>query len=149
MRPAGRKRGHPLRTVKKPSVRLEHDLDEAPPEDWDGEIDQVVAPGGVGFSEVVSLHRSSRTVMLAGLIDNLEASRLPFLTRLLTGTVGALAPDGKAPIYLRQVVKLRRKDAAAAVEKVIAREPERVIIARGMWFASTAGLRLTAARCAG
>ena len=102
--------------------------------DWAGEIDQIVVSGGGGFREVAFLHRPSRTAVLTDLIDNLEASRLPLTTRVFAGLAGALAPDGKAPIYLRLVVKLRRREAAAAALRVIAWEPERVIFAHGRWF---------------
>jgi hypothetical protein len=79
--------------------------------------------------------------VLTDLIDNLEGDRLPLHTRLLAGMAGALAPNGKAPVYLRMVVSLRRRDAAAAA-RVIAWEPERVIFAHGRWFDREAAARL-------
>jgi hypothetical protein len=122
------------RAVRRSGVRLDHDLSSAAPVDWAGEIDQVVIPGGAGFREVVFLHRPTRTAVLTDLIDNLEASRLPVATRVFAGLAGALAPSGKAPIYLRLVVKLRGREPAAAATQVIAWEPERVIFAHGKWF---------------
>jgi hypothetical protein len=101
-----------------------------------------VVPGGAGFREVTFLHRPSRTLMLTDLIDNLEGDRLPLHTRLLAGVAGALAPKGKAPVYLRMVVNLRRRDAVAAAARVIAWEPERVIFAHGRWFDREAAARL-------
>lgn len=129
-------------SVRKSGLRLDFDLSDAPPAAWDGDIDQVVVPGGAGFREVAFLHQSSRTAVLTDLIDNLEPSQLPLATRMFAGLAGALAPDGKAPIYLRAVVKLRRHDAAAAAARVIAWNPERVIFAHGTWFAQDGAARL-------
>jgi hypothetical protein len=122
------------RAVRRSGIRLDHDLSSTAPADWAGEIDQIVVPGGAGFREVAFLHQPTRTAVLTDLIDNLEASRLPVATRVFAGLAGALAPNGKAPIYLRLVVKLRRREAAAAAARVIAWEPERVIFAHGRWF---------------
>lgn len=129
--------------VRKSGLRLDGDLSDAPPPVWSDEIDQVVVPGGLGFREVVFLHRPSRTLVLTDLVANLEASRLPLAARTFAGLVGALAPNGRAPIYLRMVVKLRREDAAAAAIRMIGWGPERVIFAHGAWFArdGTAQLR--------
>ena len=130
------------RAVKKSGLRLDADLSDAPPAAWADEIDQVVVPGGAGFREAAFLHRASRTLMLTDLIDNLEAARLPLPTRVFAGLAGALAPHGKAPIYLRAVVNLRHRDAAAAVARVIAWEPQRVIFAHGAWFERDAPAQL-------
>jgi Domain of unknown function (DUF4336) len=81
------------RAVRKSGVRLDRDLSSAPPEEWAGEIDQVIVPGGLGFREVAFLHRATRTAVLTDLIDNLEAAKLPVPTRILAGLVGALAPN--------------------------------------------------------
>jgi hypothetical protein len=128
--------------VRKSGLRLDADLADEPPAAWAGEIDQVVVRGGMGFREVAFLHRPSRTVVLTDLIDNLEASRLPPQTRVFAGLAGALAPDGRAPIYLRAVVKLRRGDAAAAAQRMIEWAPERVIFGHGAWFAEDGAARL-------
>ena len=114
------------KAVKNSGVRLDFDLSDTPPDAWTDEIDQIVVPGGAGFREVAFLHRPTRTLVLTDLIDNLEGDRLPLPTRLFAGLAGALAPNGKAPIYLRMVVNLRRRDAAAAAARMIAWEPERV-----------------------
>jgi hypothetical protein len=45
-----------------------------------------------------------------------------------------VAPNGRAPLHLRALVRLRRRDAIAAISRVLAWEPERVIFAHGRWF---------------
>jgi hypothetical protein len=130
------------KAVKEAGVRLDSDLSDTPPDAWTDEIDQIIVPGGAGFREVAFLHRPSRTLLLTDLIDNLEGDRLPLPTRLFAGLAGALAPNGKAPIYLRMVVNLRRRDATAAAARIIAWKPERVIFAHGRWFDCDGSTRL-------
>jgi hypothetical protein len=130
------------KAVRRSGVRLDADLADAPPDAWAEEIGQLVVPGGAGFREVVFLHRPTRTLVLTDLVDNLEGDRLPLATRLFAGMAGALAPNGRAPIYLRMVVNLRRCEAAAAAARAIAWEPERVIFAHGRWFDRDGAARL-------
>jgi hypothetical protein len=120
--------------VQAAGVRLDRDLGDVPPSDWAGEIGQVVVPGGFGFREVAFLHRPTRTLVLTDIVQNLEADKLPLGTRLFATATGVLAPNGKAPAYLRLIVRLRRREAAAAVSGLIAEFPERVIFSHGRWF---------------
>jgi uncharacterized protein DUF4336 len=120
--------------VRKAGFRLDRDLKDTPPEDWGAEIEQAVVPGGVGFCEVAFFHRPTRTLILTDLIQNLEPEKLPLSTRLFARLTGVAAPDGRAPAYLRFVVRLRRKEAQEAVARMIAWSPERVIFSHGRWF---------------
>ena len=118
--------------VKAAGVRLDHDLHEASPSDWSGEIEQTIVPGGFGFREVAFLHRPSRTLLLTDLIQNLEPEKLPLGTRLFAAATGG--SGGTTPIYLRLALHARQADAAAAVRQMINWAPERVIITHGRIF---------------
>lgn len=120
--------------VQASGLRLDHDLTDAPPEEWGGEIEQVVVPGGAGFREVAFFHRPTRTLILTDLVQNLEPEKLPLGTRLFAKLTGAQAPDGKAPTYLRLVIRLRRTEAKKAISRIVAWNPERVIFSHGRWF---------------
>jgi hypothetical protein len=120
--------------VQKQGVRLDHDLTESPPEAWGGEIEQVIIPGGAGFREVAFFHKPTRTLLLTDLIQNLEPEKLPLGTRVFAKLTGVQAPHGKAPAYLRLVVRLRRNEARQAVSRLVAWAPERVIFSHGRWF---------------
>ncbi|MBJ6125517.1 DUF4336 domain-containing protein [Microvirga splendida] len=120
--------------VRKAGLRLDRDLTDSPPDDWGSEIEQAVVPGGAGFREVAFFHRPTRTLILTDLIQNLEPQTLPLGTRLFARLTGVAAPDGKAPAYLRFVVRLRREEAKKAVSRMIAWNPERVIFSHGRWF---------------
>jgi hypothetical protein len=120
--------------VKKSGVRLDRDLHEDAPEVWAEDIQQTVIPGGGGFREVAFFHKPSRTLVLTDLVVNLEASKLPLTSRTFAKLTGTLAPNGKAPAYLRLIIRMRRKDAAAAASRLVAWNPERVIFTHGRWF---------------
>lgn len=128
--PGLRERGQ----VKAAPVRLDRDLGDAAPPDWAGDLDQAVVPGGFGFREVAFLHRASRTAVLTDLVVNLEPDRLPPLVRPGARLIGVVAPHGRAPLYLRLVVRMRRAEAAAAASRIVAWAPERVIFSHGRWF---------------
>ena len=131
------------RQVRKAELRLDRDLSDATPPEWAGEIEQVVVPGGAGFTEVDFFHRGSRTLVLTDLVLNLEPEKVPAFMRPIGGLLGVLAPNGKAAIYLRLIILARRHDAAQAASKMVAWGPERVIFTHGAWFDrdGTAALR--------
>lgn len=119
--------------VRKSGVKLDHDLtDQAPPE-WEGEIEQAVVRG-VGFAEVDFLHKATRTLVLTDLIVNLEPQKLRPLARPALRLTRMVAPHGEAAPYLRLVVSLKRDEAALAISRLLSRHPERVIFAHGTWF---------------
>ncbi|HZH50868.1 MAG TPA: DUF4336 domain-containing protein [Microvirga sp.] len=120
--------------VREAGLRLDRDLTDTPPSDWADEIEQTVVPGGAGFREVAFFHRPTRTLILTDLIQNLEPEKLPLGTRVFAKLTGVQAPDGKAPAYLRLVVRLRRREAKAAIARVVSRAPTRVIFSHGKWF---------------
>lgn len=122
------------RAVRKSGLRLDHDLTGAGPSPWGDEIEQEHVPFGKGFGEVAFVHRPSRTLVLTDLVVNLEAEKLPFFARPLARLLGVLAPDGRAPTYLRLIVRRNRREAAPAMESLLARNPERVVFAHGRWF---------------
>ena len=137
--PSLRERGQ----VKKSGVRLDRDLGQTPPPEWAGEMEHVLVPGGAGFREIDFFHKPSRTLVLTDLVVNLEPEKLSVLMRTLARLTGVLAPDGKAPLYLRLIIRARRREAAEAAARMLAWAPERVVFTHGRWFErdGTAALR--------
>jgi hypothetical protein len=129
--------------VKKTGLRLDRDLSDAPPPEWASEMEQVAVPIGGRVREIDFFHKASRTLVLTDLVVNLEAEKLPVATRLFARLTGVLAPDGKAPVYLRLIIRTKRAEAAEAARRLLALAPERVIFAHGRWFErdGTAALR--------
>ena len=130
------------RQVRRSGVRIDHDLRSDPPEAWADEMDQAVIPGGAGFREVAFGHRASRTLVLTDLVLNLEMDRVPAPTRTYACVTGTAAPHGSTPRYIRPVIRLRRRDAVAAVERILSWAPERVVFAHGRWFEADGAERL-------
>lgn len=128
--------------VRRSGVRLDQDLGSVAPDAWSQEIEQVVVPGGGGFAEVALFHKSSRTLVLTDLVVNLEPAKVPLIFRPAAYLLGSTAPDGKAPVYLRAVIKRKGQQASDAARKLVELEPERVIFAHGQWFQQDATARL-------
>lgn len=117
-------------------VHFQADLGEEPPEAWAGEIDQIVFHGSRVLTEVVFHHRASRTVLLADLIENFEPERVHGPLRWLVRLAGAADPDGKTPIDLRSSWWGHKAEGRACRDRLLAWEPERVILAHGRWYPS-------------
>ncbi len=129
------------RTAKRP-VPIQHDLGDKPPPIWADVIDQVLIQGDV-LTEVDFFHRPSRTLILTDLIENFEPKRIrSWSYRLLLRLAGAVNPDGKAPIDMQLSFLRQRKAVRAAVLRMIAWEPERIIIAHGRWYDRDAKIEL-------
>jgi hypothetical protein len=120
--------------VKKSGTKLDHDLGGAAPASWAAEMEQIVVPGGGGFSELAFFHKASRTLLLTDLVVNIDAEKLPWALRPFARLAGVVAPNGKPPVYLRAIIKRRRAEAAAAARRMLDWRPERVIFSHGSWF---------------
>ncbi|MCJ2105220.1 DUF4336 domain-containing protein [Methylobacterium sp. E-041] len=119
--------------VRRSGVRIDAELSNKPPRIWAGEIDQVLVKGPV-FKEVCLFHRPSRTLLLTDLIINLEGDLLPVGPRTLARVLGIVAPNGKAPLYLRLLLRMNHREVALAAWRLVAFNPDRVIFTHGHWF---------------
>lgn len=123
------------KSAKRP-IRIDQHLGDTSPAAWAGTIDQVLVAGAM-LTEVDFFHRPSRTLILTDLIENFEPERIrSWFYRTLVRWSGAADPDGKAPADMRATFLLHRAALRAAVERMIAWQPERVIIAHGRWYES-------------
>ena len=127
--------------VRAAGMRIDHDLGPVAPDEWRNEIDQVLVQSSF-FTEVDMLHRASRTLMVADLVLNVEGQGMPPLSRMISKALGILAPDGRAPLYLRLLLRLNRTAVAHAAARLVAMEPRRVIVSHGRPFEHDATARL-------
>lgn len=119
--------------VKRSDLRFDRDLDGGG-QGWPEALEQVDVPGRGGFHEVCLFHRPTRTLVMTDLIQNLDRSGMPLPLRPFLWLAGNAGPVGKAPRYLRAVVRMKGAPAREAAAKLVALAPERVIFAHGDWF---------------
>ncbi|OZI76384.1 DUF4336 domain-containing protein [Bordetella genomosp. 2] len=101
---------------------------------WDAELATLPIAGSY-LTEVEFFHHASRTLILTDLIENFEPGKLGSpLARWLTRLGGVQDPDGQMPRDMRLTFARRRAALRAAVDQMIAWEPERVILAHGRWY---------------
>ena len=121
-------------TQKNIEVHFDENLADSAPEDWAMDIDQLIFGGSRFMEEVVFFHRSSRTLILADLIENMEPSKLSAPMRLLARMGGVLDPDGRLPFDLRMTFRGRHKRACASLARMLDWQPEKIIVAHGRCY---------------
>jgi hypothetical protein len=101
---------------------------------WDHEIGTLPIAGNF-MTEVEFFHRPSRTMILTDLIENFEPHKMQSLiTRWLIRLGAVQDPDGQTPRDMRLSFARQKDEVRAAIEKMIAWEPERIILAHGRWY---------------
>lgn len=107
---------------------------------WDGEITTLPITGNF-MTEVVFFHHRTRTLVLTDLIENFEPERISSsLMQWLTRIGGVRDPDGGMPRDMRFSFRQHKAALRAAIERMIAWNPERIILAHGRWY-TRAGTR--------
>lgn len=95
---------------------------------WATDIDQALFRGSVAMVETVFFHRASRTVILCDLVQRLPA--VPGLKGLVMRLDGLIGERGSTPREWRCTF-LRRRLARRSRDRVLAWNPERLLIAHG------------------
>jgi hypothetical protein len=102
-------------------------LGDRPEEEWCGEIDQVFFGARWLENEVVFFHRPSRTLICADLLFNL-AHHPSRLTRVVAFLLGNRKPGAT---WVERVLIRDRKAARAQVGRMLAWNPQRLLLAHG------------------
>lgn len=101
---------------------------------WDGEI-ATLPIGGRFMTEIVFFHRQTRTLILTDLIENFEPERIgSWSMRWLTRIGGVRDPDGGMPRDMRLTFRGRTSALREAIKRMIAWNPDRIILAHGRWY---------------
>jgi hypothetical protein len=124
---------HALDELKKRKLALpiEALLDDAPNPEWAADIDQVVVRGSFALSEVVFFHRKSRTAIFADLIQNFSPDWFKGWKGFVARLGGIVSPHPGTPVDWRTSF-WNRKRARAALDRILAWQPEQVVIAHGI-----------------
>jgi hypothetical protein len=96
------------------------------------------------MTEVELFHRESRTLILTDLIENFEPEKVgAWFMRLLMWIGGVSAPHGGLTRDLRLTFTWRHKrELRAAVQTMLAWNPERIIFAHGRWHETNGSAEL-------
>lgn len=126
----------PQSTIKKcPDLSFREALQDSPPTEWLGDIDQAWFRGSFAMDEIVFLHRPSATAIVADLIQTFSDRFLREhwgLLRFLARLDGLTQDKACAPLEWR-LSFLNRAPARRARDKVLNWNCQRVIVAHGEW----------------
>jgi len=118
---------------RKIDVHFARDLGENAPEEWAGEIDQTLIPGGI-FKEFAFFHGHSKTLIFADTIINLELNKITQPWRFVTRLTGMYHPSGQIFFGMRLPLLLQKRRARAAIGKIRSWQPERIVLSHGRCF---------------
>jgi hypothetical protein len=113
---------------KRPDLEIAGVLGDEPLPEWKDQVDQVFFRGRPFENEIVFLHRASRTLILCDLAFNFGPTAAPFtrlLMRLLRG-YGGFGPSSLDRFLIRD-----RKAARGSLERILAWDFDRVVVAHG------------------
>jgi hypothetical protein len=119
-------------------VDFTRDLEASPPEDWRRDIDQTLFPGGY-FKEFIFFHPASKTLILTDTIINIELDKIGQPWRTATKLTGMYHPRGQIFFGMRLPLLLQRRKAKAAIGRIHAWQPQRILLSHGRCFESDAG----------
>lgn len=128
--PAARVYATPRLRRKRKDLTFDAELGDVAEPGWAADIDQVVVRGSFALTEVVFFHRSSHTALFADLIQNFPRDWFKGWRGFLARHGGIVAPNPSAPGDWRASF-LNRRAARGALDKILAWQIERVLIAHG------------------
>lgn len=83
---------------------------------------------------MVFFHQPSRTLILTDLIENFEPEKMPCWVRPLLRLGHVCDPDGRMPRDIEARFRRKPDHLRDLVDKMIDRDPERLILAHGRWY---------------
>lgn len=98
---------------------------------WSQQLDQLLFTGSPAMAEAVFFHRQTRTLIVSDLIENLTPDSLPPLKRWLARAGGVVAPNGRMPLDWRLSFIGHRNEARQHLRRILAWQPEQLIMAHG------------------
>jgi hypothetical protein len=116
-------------TLQKGPLPFAGILGETAPESWANDLDQLPFQGNPYLSEVLFLHKESRTVIIGDLIQIHRPKNNPFYNALFKFE-GVLSPQGGVGLDLR-LSFINRKLARQSLEKLLSWDFDKLIIAHG------------------
>jgi hypothetical protein len=111
-------------------VRFDGVLGDAPEPEWAAELDQTATRGNVFFSEILFLHRASRTLLVADLIENIHRETVsPPPARWLLALFAGYARPVASPEF--RMYTHHPEAAREGFRKLHGWDFERIVLAHG------------------
>jgi hypothetical protein len=116
---------------KQPTLHYDRILGDVAPSSVAAEIDQALVRGGRVMCEVALLHRPSRTLLLVDVLENFTDATpgVNWFVRALFKALGMWGKPTPAPEY--RLAWKDRDAARASLERILAWDFERIVIAHG------------------
>ncbi len=116
---------------KRPDINFYKELGMDAEKEWAEEIDQTIFRGSPVLKEVVFFHKSSKTLILTDLIENIDPRSLNPRQRLAAKMAGILSPNGRTPIDWRLTMMFGKKEARDSFAIIDRWQPENVVLSHG------------------
>ena len=114
---------------RRPDLAFAGVLGDQPDPGWAAELDQARICGNIFFAEIVFLHRASRTLIVADLVENLDRESASISGRTLARLFGVGSEPVASPEH-----RLYTNDARAAaesLERIGSWDFERIVLSHG------------------
>jgi hypothetical protein len=128
--PDARVHAPPGLAKRRPDLHFDAELLDRADSTWAADIDQTIFRGSFALEEVTFFHRPSRTAIIGDLVQRNDPEQMKGWKGLLMRLDGLVGERGSTPREWRASF-LRRGPARAARAKVLAWEPEQLLIAHG------------------
>jgi hypothetical protein len=115
--------------TKRADLKFDATLGDVPPTAWTDEVAQAFMPAFPPLNEVVFFHRRTRTVIFTDLLFNIvrhDSAYARFLLRLDGAFQGPAIPRS-----FRLLLRRRRSECAAFLDRLLSWDFDRVILAHG------------------
>lgn len=126
--PAAKLYAAPGLRPRRPDLAFDADLDDTPPPEWSGEIDQVLVRGNLITTEVVFFHRASGTALFTDLIQHFSPGWFTGWRAVVARLDLMTAPEPEVPRKFRNAF-VGRTQARAALRAILAWPTQRVLMA--------------------
>lgn len=116
---------------KRSDLEFDGELTDLPEAAWRDHLDQTIFRGSRVMEEVVFFHHGSKTLIVADLVENFPPDHFQGFRKVLAKLTGIVSPNGKMPLDWRLSFIFGKRQASQCFEKLMAWQPENLIVAHG------------------
>jgi len=127
--PDARRVAPPGLAERRRGLRFDAVIGDEPLADWRGEVDHALTRGNVFFSELLLLHRASKSLLVGDLVENLEERSASAMALRLAALFGVPRRPVASPEH--RFYTLDAEAAAASLARARAWDFERILLCHG------------------